>query len=280
MLNDIRSAFIKYKPVLIFNHIPKASGKSVIHALRENYGDRLFKWHPAFNHDDQFIRENDFKFDCIASHYGYGIQNIFRDNWRYYRGDKDSNTLYTQYMRQFKNRVKLFDSNQFVPLPGIFGRSVQWITILRDPIERLISYYNFVTKFKVHRHYDKTRNMGVSEFCEYLVSINDPEITNLQCGLLSNKRDARATIDVIESEYLLAAPMAQHDAFLAALAMIKKLPKKDSIRMNVSDKSIKGIDDLPRKTLRLLWERNKEDILLFDYVSRVYWPRRLREIMR
>lgn len=233
------------KNLLSFVHIPKAGGMSFNAHLAYIYGCYMVKYHSQFNPNlfEETTPESSREILCISSHYGFGIHRFFGSNKPLTPKDNGD---------------------------GLFSdRTIRYVTIVRNPLERMVSYYNFVTTFEPHHHYKMTNKMDIYEFYDYLDQRNDIELKNLQCYLITGRssrkfEDARKIID---HHYFAAAPVEKSTEFIEYLN--KKLKWPDDVQYiirNVSPKKITPKEIEPQLK-KFLLKSNSEDYKLYNYVA-------------
>lgn len=230
--------------LFVFAHIPKAGGTSLNGYLAQIYGCHMAKYHSYFNPELVYNTTSDKAKDilCISSHYGYGVHRLF--------GAPGPNKLLDE------------ENNLFA------GRDIRYVTIVRNPLERMLSYYNFVTTFPAHHHYEAVKDMSIYQFFDYLQTRNDPEYSNLQCYLITG-RSSRSYADareILENKFYSAAPLEKSDELIKHLSRRMNWPSEIFYEIrNVSPKKATSInisDDLRD----FLLESNGEDYKLYQYV--------------
>ncbi len=109
---------------IIFQHIPKTAGSSLI---------ELF----LYQHRDEY------KFICGKD----GVLDNFIN--------LDQNA---------KNRIKLLIGHVDFGIHEFFDDKSMYITFLRDPVERVVSHYYFIKSNKMHRYHKNANQMNLGEF--------------------------------------------------------------------------------------------------------------------
>ena len=105
------------------------------------------------------------------------------------------------YVKGMKTIVILRHSNRSMRLNGIrskwsgghlnFGvhqylnKEFEYLTFVRNPINRIVSFYNFVSRTQGHRLHESATNLSLTEF---LNSVDDPDISNGQISRISGIR--------------------------------------------------------------------------------------------
>lgn len=125
VFNGVDSEIINpMKKRLIFQHIPKTAGSTLLTLLTKRYPkDRIFQCGSDgvlqdFINLDGTLREG---IELLAGHVDYGIHNYFSSSSVYF-------------------------------------------TFLRDPIVRTLSHYNFIKRTKQHRFHEEAKKMGLGDF--------------------------------------------------------------------------------------------------------------------
>jgi hypothetical protein len=236
---------LDHNTLLVFMHIPKAGGTSLNNYLAQIYGNHMVKFHKQFNPEllSKTTPEKAKDIWCISSHHQYPLHRWF-----------GCNSIYDEPMQG----------------DGLFkGRDIKYITIVRKPTERLISYYNFVTTFVAHHHHENTKNMNIIEFFKYLEDINDVEIKNLQCSLISgvwgaNFDQAKSVID----RYYSYSTVERSNAFIRHLSKSLNWPETIQYEIrNISPKKSKQ-QDVDPDLLSFLYQTNSEDQKLYEYIEK------------
>lgn len=222
--------------LVLFTHVPKAGGTGLKQALTKAYGRTFTDHHPTLNNvvDQVTAGERDpAGILALSSHLPYG----------------------------FHRRI-----------PGLEHRKVLPFTVVREPMARMISYYNFVTTFRPHRHHEETKDLGVNEFFAYLMSLEVGEIENGQCRLISGSTDRtyEAALDRLESEYFAFGPLDEHSKMLDLLRSNLGWPVEAAESSGPTNASPRraGIDDLSDEIAGALRKRNSEDLRLYDELRR------------
>lgn len=115
-------------PLIIFIHIPKTAGITLVKVLERQFGV-----------------ESIFQFREGAS-FGRSL-------------------LEYQTMSYFKrNRIRVARGHVAYGLHDLLGRPGKYMTLLREPVERMISYYYYVRRKPDSEEYDLARRLSLEEF--------------------------------------------------------------------------------------------------------------------
>ncbi len=207
---------------LVFVHIPKTAGLSLHVALENIYGKESTL---RIGNDDDLKRLRQMPENQII--------------------DKDFLSGHFFY-RDIKNRCQA---------------DAILISILRDPIRRILSNYNYITNWDKHPLYEKTIRQSFSEH----VNANKNFLRGLCCRQLSDVPKADAAIAVIKLRYSLVGTTNHLPAFVDALGRIVGQSIIQE-RTNVSLGQGPNID-LNSDLCQSLLEITEEDRKLFNYLN-------------
>ena len=156
-------------------------------------------------------------------------------------------------------------------------RSFIYITILRDPIDRILSTYSYVLSSATHRLHDEMVNgaMGLEEFLEW--DKGAIEVSNLQSKLLSDMYPYRekhmptvcAKAKYNLKHYCLVGLTEQFDKSLKMFSSLFRWKNVKIERDNVTPNRIRREDVSPR-TIRKIEEQNQYDLELYAFGQQLF----------
>jgi hypothetical protein len=164
-----------------------------------------------------------------------------------------------------------FGVHNFLPGPSTY------ITMLRDPVDRVISHYYFVRQDPSHYLYDSAHKMSMQE---YIVSCNRQEPNNDQTRLLAGKRET-SSFGTCTDEMLDIAKknLTEHftvvgitEEFDRSLILMKRNLGWRSpfyINQNVSRHRPRK-EDISLETLRVVQAYNELDIELYRFANELF----------
>ncbi|MDX2259213.1 MAG: sulfotransferase family 2 domain-containing protein [Hyphomicrobiaceae bacterium] len=242
--------FAAGEDLIVFVHIPKAAGTAFNDVLRRVYGTGFLEYHPRFAGFDarELTAEQAAGIRALSAHRGYG------------------------YHRMFGERVGPPHRRD-----GLFtGRTLRYVSILREPADRLYSYYRFVSSNPKHRLHAELSGLAVEDFFARLASLDHQACGNLQCRLIQGGREphsATAAIARVRERYEAVVTIGDMAGLIAYLARTSgwALPDSAPPRRNVTP----GVtDETDRAFVRAFTERHcAEDLALYRYVAEEVSPR-------
>ena len=221
---------------VIFLHLPKAAGTTL---------NRLIEWeYPLFEI--------------------YSIDPVFfRWSWAHLQRLSEKRLKRT---RVFKGHM-LFGLHEILPQPATY------ITVLREPVDRVVSAFYFMRNYKLHPLYWKFRleNWSLEDF------VRRSPRENVQCKIIAGAEyEEPCTAEICERakenlvRYFSVAGLSER--FEESLALMKlrfgwKLERYSNFNVTrVRPK--KG--DLPRSTLDLIAEKNSFDVALYELAAKAF----------
>lgn len=223
-----------HRRLVLFTHVPKAGGTGLKQAMTRAYGRHFTDHHPTMSNVVEAVASGSVDPNevlALSSHLPYGFH------------------------RQ---------------IDGLSDRKVLPFTVVREPLKRMVSYYNFVTTFRPHRLHLATREMDINEFFRHLIAEQVGEISNGQCRLISghSDRSAATALRVLDSEYFAFGPLDSHAELLQALRSTLGWPTQpDGDGMSNSSPKRAGIADIDEELRGELAARNAEDLALYATLS-------------
>ena len=222
--------------LLCFVHIPKCGGTSFNEVLWNVYGRNFLSYtyqagSPGCDPED-ITRDQAKDVLAISGHLPYGFHRQF--------GPQDENVF--------------------------AGRDVHYVSIVRDPVSRLLSVARHVRSFPSHRLYEATKNMTYARFFDYaLASGNTGIIGNNQSRLLTDKHPERA-VEYARTRYLAIATVESAPDMISAVAEKLRWPE---IRLGHKNRSPKDRASKEDRALaqRLCEQHCQHDMALYDYVK-------------
>lgn len=209
---------------LAFIHIPKTAGLSLHSALEDHYG-------------------KDFTLRIGTDEFHANFLNMSKDEIRKYR----------------------FVSGH-VTLPQVINKGIDYpmISVIRNPLDRLVSLMEYLTQSDRPDHNDFMFD-SVESFAQHMSNNGQ---YNLQCWQLSDSCDNyQDAVDMIMRHHVFVAPLEYYDDFLGTLSgLIGKRLKKVWENVTPNGKNI-GITDEDR---RLLDSFIVEDWKLYKFVTKNY----------
>lgn len=207
------------KTLLCFVHVPKAAGTALNNVLYHVYGRTFVSYHNRLSpfETHQLNRTWAKEVFALGGHNPFGFH------------------------RQFGPWYQRYTARN-----GVFsGRDVRYISMVRNPIERMHSYYRFVKTFAAHRLHRETRHMGCEEFFSHMEAIENMEcIANLQCALISGGSDqADDAVRRVKNDYMLVGTADKSSDFISKLSESLEWPEVNLERKNVSPVGAEADED-------------------------------------
>ncbi len=240
MLNSTKGA--NHNKTLIFLHLPKTAG-STLHKIIE----REYKSKSIYSLDNFKTKEAVEEFKSLPE--------VQRSEIQVLKG----------HMR--------FGLHEYLPQPS------SYITILREPVDRVISHYYYVLRKPNHHLYEqvKSKNMSLKD---YVSSGITKELDNSQARLLSSIAAdipfGECSPDVLESakrnleEHFAVIGLA--DKFDETLILLKRAFNWRTpfyIKANITkNRPLK--EDISQETLDIIKNYNELDIELFNYAKQKF----------
>lgn len=224
---------------VIFLHIPKTAGSTLLRIIERQY-------HP----------------EEIYSLY-------LRQDFRAFEGLSEAR----------KAEIRIYRGHMMFGWDQRLSRPATYFTILRDPVERALSYYYFTRKNPEHHHYDLIRSGDLS-LAEYLESqeelMMDNGQTRMLCGgyyimeygrlsreaLEAAKTNLRQNIEVAglterfdETLLLLKKAFGWGNVFYARQNVVRKRPRRE---------------ELSPDTLAVIHKYNRLDTELYQFAQTLF----------
>jgi len=217
--------------LVVYVHVPKAGGRSMMRMLRDVYRDRLLVAHPKGWPQvlpDEVLREIGERpqfYQAFSGHHAFGVHEVF-------------------------------------------GRPARYITTVREPLLRLESYYNFVKRWEIHHHHKAAAERNIQQFFEYLIDLNDIEVSNLQCLLMCGKKSFDCAHRNLEKNFDFVIPLpclAQAPPLLAETFGWSFVPE---IHHENETRHKEVMAELSASMIAVLSAMNSEDRQLYEYAER------------
>ncbi len=225
----------------MFVHIPKAGGTSIKNLLLHNYARLYQDHHRRLNNLRESI-EGIGAIRALSAHAPMGFEKRLIDEF-----------------------------SALVPHNGQFDirdAKIVRFSITRDPIDRLVSTYNFVRSFPMHVLHKQAKDLDPDEFFVLMERERPREYSNLQCFFLSGAKPTFvAARESMERNFAKVVDISAQSKLVDYLVQSLGLnrPPGDLPR-NASPNQIRR-GDLTQRSLDRLLAANQEDLRLADFVQ-------------
>jgi hypothetical protein len=216
-------------PLIAFVHIPKAGGTSLTRLLADTYGEKLLQAGPEIGWPPTFS-------DAVMADI---------DKKRFF---------YKAYIGHFAYGIH-----------RVFKRKTRYFSIVRDPLERLESLYNFIKRFETHHHYQKAQELDMDSFFSHLVDTNDLAISNMQCLMIAGDTNVDLALKRAREDFELIIPLSRVVKGVVLLCDRLEIARRE---MPVENRTnhVSKISDLRKSVYSKLLELSNGDFLLYKQV--------------
>jgi len=213
--------------VLFFSHIPKTAGTTLRAIISRQYPRHLIHTCPG------------------------GTQGI---------------ELFSKLLEQRREKVTVLHEHIPFGLHESLQVPVDYITMLREPVDRVISFYYFIRGKPGNDLYEKVVNMSLEDFADSGLA----QVVNQQTRFVSGLRN-NSTVEALKAaksnlaRHFTAFGLAEH--FDESLLLFKRLFGWGNIHyasQNVA-KNRPARGEIPKATIRLIEKHNEFDLELYAF---------------
>ena len=211
---------------------------------------------------------------------GTSLQNILL---RKYSKDQTVTNAHTKleelssWTESKKNNIRYMQGHFSFGAHKLLPQKCEYLTMLRDPIDRVISHYYFLLRNESHPlHRVLLENKMSLE--DYVTSGVSAEVKDDQVRLISGiPRDSSMSVSEIlnqaktniDESFLVTGIMEKFDE---ALILLKKRLGLHNIFYGIRNQTLDrpSVEQTPAATLELINEHNQLDIALYEYAKRKF----------
>lgn len=134
------------------------------------------------------------------------------------------------------------------------------VTAVREPVDRLISFYNFIRRDRKHARYHQVRNSTFEEF-----SLN--EAPNSQTQLLTGGENHDEAVRILDGWFDYYTTTDRADDLMHKISEVGSVPVRRALHKNTSRKKVKrnGVDPA---LINRLQQINEADLRLYDHACK------------
>lgn len=167
-----------------------------------------------------------------------------------------------------RKRIRLLTGHMNFGMDEFLEGTSDYITFLRDPVERAVSFFYYSKNDPKNRLYNIIHKNNWTLY-EFLKNVKEKDISNAQVRLISGINDnpelmLKKAVENIEKHFSFIGFQEQFDESLIVLCNKYKwsLPyyKKRKVTLNRP-----LVEDIDAQTINLIMQLNKEDILLYNH---------------
>ena len=149
-----------------------------------------------------------------------------------------------------------------------------YITFLRKPIERTVSFYNYVSKSPTNRLYNDVKNKSLFDF---VTQVKDFDVVNGQIRKISGLNGSEdemleAALENIEKHFSFVGLQEKFDESLVVFGDIYNWSRLYYKKQNVSDRGV-SVSGLDVKTIEAIKELNNGDLKLYEKMEKMLTQR-------
>lgn len=152
-------------------------------------------------------------------------------------------------------------------------RQLVHMTILRDPVDRMISFYKHVQARPNHllsRTYPQLNDKNLLEFVEFLSEENYRDVQNLQCHMISGA-NSEASFEKasrnLRNHFSLFGTVENMDLYLYRMAILLGVDKIDMPFKNKSRPKALDLEYAEQRALKALINKiSAQDVALYNWV--------------
>jgi|TARA_R110000764_G_scaffold91074_1_gene173726 hypothetical protein len=150
-----------------------------------------------------------------------------------------------------------------------------YVTLLRDPVERFVSFFHHVQARPYHHLAQadpELLEMGPGDFARRLAAIGNREVSNLQCKMVTGRGGITGikAANHARAQFTICAPLTKQPQIVAWLARAAGAEEAPEVqRLNTSKaKAPVALSDADRAFVEGL---NADDMVLFERASAKGW---------
>lgn len=222
----------KYAQPVVILHIPKTAGTSLRRLIQENCNPEDIFY--IYGEDSQFTTLRDFR-----------------------KLTQEEKSAYKIFMGHIH-----FNPNLFAGLQPTF------ITMLRDPVDRVLSYYHHVMQRK------EWQGNNIS-LLKYIETSGDGQISNLQTRMLNgypkhpvDEKQLETAMKNLENNFQIVGTTEKFEEVAEAICEFFGWEHKAIFRENVSEDRIRK-EHYSEYEIEKIREINRFDLELYDHVTKI-----------
>lgn len=243
---------------IIFLHIPKTAGRTLNNIIRRQYEP-----------------------DVIFSN-GRAVTSRLGSDWEKTPAElrwKISKEILAQLPELEKRKIKIVFGHMNFGRHELLPQPCTYITILRDPIDRIISHYYHILRMKEHHLYDiiTTHKMSVGDFLKSGVTFT---VDNGQTRMISGVGDSpgygKCTSDILQTA---KSNLEKHFSIVGLTGEFNKtlVLLKRTLNWNINSYQKRNVTqnrpslkEISKKDRQIIEEYNQLDIELYEYAKQLF----------
>jgi hypothetical protein len=170
-----------------------------------------------------------------------------------------------------KSKLKLLKGHQKFGLHNHFSDTCEYFTFLRDPVERLISYYYYVRRQPYNRLYKYIQDNNMTLY-DFVITVKDDDLHNGQIRAISGISDKQEfmlekALENIEQHFSFVGTLEKFDESLILLQQLYNwsMPYYKTENKTTNRPLLHNID---KKTVDAIMSLNEGDMILHDTISK------------